>query len=260
MLSAADSHELLGVIPAAGGATRLGRLPCSKEILPVGWELGPGGHPHAVVACEPLLRQMRRAGAARAFVVVGSGKWDVPAFLGDGQRVGLDLAYLVIDDSPSTAHTLARACRHLGEATVVLGFPDLVLSPDNALEVVVDRHRVGDVDVVLGLFPADDPSLVDMVETEVNGAVRRIAVKPRATKLRLTWLAAVWGARFTQFVDEWMAARSSAEAAQEREVYVGDIVQAAVAAGFAVVGVEIPDGGYADFGVPGAVIRRPVIG
>lgn len=103
MSPAADLHELIGVIPAAGRATRLGHLPCSKEVLPIGWELGPNGRPRAVVACEPLLRQMHRAGASRAFVVVGTGKWDVPAFLEDGERVGLDLAYLVIENSPSTA-------------------------------------------------------------------------------------------------------------------------------------------------------------
>lgn len=253
MPSAPEAHELIGVIPAAGRARRLGRLPCSKEVLPIGWERGPNGRPRVVVACEPLLRQMRRAGAGRAFVVVGGGKWDVPAFLGDGDRVGLDLAYLVIEDSPSTAHTVARACRHLGDATTVLGFPDLVLQPADALGVIVDRHRVGDTDVVLGLFSTDEPSLFDMVEMDDESAVRRIVIKPPATNLRLTWLAAVWGGRFTGFLNEWVAAARPAEAAPGRELYVGDVVQAAIAAGLTVVGVEVPGGGYEDIGVPGGV-------
>lgn len=248
MPSDADAPGPVGVIPAAGRALRLGRLPCSKEVLPIGWELGPDGSPRAVVACEPLLRQMRRAGVTRGLFVVGNGKWDVPAFLADGERVGLDLAYLVIDDSPSTVHTVARACRHLGDGTAVFGFPDLILRPDDALAAIVDRHYVGDADVVLGLFPTDDPSRFDMVETDGDGAVRRIVIKPAQTDLRLTWLAAVWGARFTAFVDEWVAAGRAHEI--EREAYVGDVVQAAIAAGLAVVAVEVPGGGYDDVGVP----------
>jgi len=196
---------------------------------------------------------MHRAGASRAFVVVGTGKWDVPAFLGDGERVGLDLAYLVIANSQSTAHTVARACRHLGDATTVLGFPDLVLRPDDALGVIVERHRVGDADVVLGLFPTEEPSLFDMVEMDDESTVQRIVIKPPATNLRLTWLAAVWGDRFTKFVNEWIAASTSAETAPERELYIGDVVQAAVTAGLGVVGVEVPGGGYDDIGVPGRV-------
>jgi len=255
----ADSHELIGLVPAAGRATRLGHLPCSKEVLPIGWELGPSHKPRAIVACEPLLRQMHRAGVVRALVVVADGKWDVLAFLGDGQCVGLDLAYLVMADSPSTAHTVARACPHIGDVTTVFGFPDLVLRPDDALSLIVDRHSVGDADVVLALFPTDDSSLFDMVETD-GETVREIVIKPPATNLRLTWLAAVWSVRFTEFVNAWAAAGSSADATPGRELYIGDVVQAAIAEGLAVVGVEVPAGGYDDIGVPGGIPWRPLTG
>jgi glucose-1-phosphate thymidylyltransferase len=225
-------------------------------VLPIGWGEGPDDRPRTVVACEPLLRQMCRAGVSRALVVLGTGKWDVPAFLGDGARVGLDLAYLVIDDSPSTAHTVARASGHLGDATIVFGFPDLVLQPADALELLVARHRAGDADVVLGLFPTNDPSQFDMVETGSEGVVRQIVVKPAATNLRSTWLAAVWGAAFTAFVQEWVTVGRAAEAAPAREAYIGDVVQAAVVTGMRVVGVEVPGGAYDDVGAPGSLAGR----
>jgi len=198
---------------------------------------------------------MRVAGASRAFVVIGGGKWDVPAFLGDGSRVGLDVAYLVIDDSPSTAHTIARACGHLGSATTVLGFPDLVLRPDDALATVVERHRVGDADVVLGLFTTHEPSLFDMVET-AEETVLRIIIKPAATNLRMTWLVAAWGHMFTRFLNQWVDAHPMGEAAPGRELYIGDAMQAAIEAGLTVVGMEISEGGYDDAGVPGKMTWR----
>lgn len=248
------SDELVGIIPAAGRATRLGRLPCSKEVLPIGWEVDMEGRPRALVACEPLLRQMRIAGARRAFVVVGSGKWDIPAFLGNGEGVGLDLAYLVIADSPSTVHTVARACRHVGEATVLFGFPDLVLRPDDPFAPIVDRHRDGGADVVLGLCPVDEPSLFDMVEMD-GETVRRIEVKPVATSLHLTWIVAVWSATFTAFVEDWLGTRGG-EAPSGRELYMSDALLAASTAGLAVVGQEVRGGGYDDFGLPRSAISR----
>ncbi len=45
-------REIIGLIPAAGQATRLAPLPCSKELYPIGLERG-GARPKVV--CEYLL-------------------------------------------------------------------------------------------------------------------------------------------------------------------------------------------------------------
>jgi glucose-1-phosphate thymidylyltransferase len=200
---------------------------------------------------------MAHAGAERALVVLAPGKWDVAELLGDGERVGLDLGYLIVRDSRSTAHTVARALPHVGDANVVFGFPDLVLRPDDALRRLADRHAAGEADVVLGLFPTQECALFDMVETGGDGAVTRIVIKPAETDLRLTWLAAVWGSRFSAFLGEWVAAGRVEEVEPGREAYVGDVVQAAVEAGLTVVGVEVPGGGYVDVGAPGSPLGRP---
>jgi glucose-1-phosphate thymidylyltransferase len=220
--------------------------------LPIGWEIDDDGRPGVVVACDPLLRQMAEAGADRALVVLAPKKWDIAELLGDGERVGLDLAYLVVRESPSTAHTVARALPHVDGATVLFGFPDLVLRPRDTLRLLAERYAAGDADVVLGLFPTDDHALFDMVEIGDRGAVQRIVIKPGETDLRLTWLAAVWGASFSDYLAEWVVSGRASEVEAGREPYVGDVVQAAVTEGLAVVGVEIPGGGYVDVGAPGA--------
>src|SRR5687767_13356160 len=49
---------LLGLIPAAGRAERLGPLPCSKELLPIGFRETPRG-PSPKVAGHYLLERFR---------------------------------------------------------------------------------------------------------------------------------------------------------------------------------------------------------
>ena len=89
-----------------------------------------------------------------------------------------------------------------------------------------------------------------MVEMQ-GETVCAIEVKPLTTGLQLTWLVAVWGAAFTAFLHEWVAAGAEDGAPSHRELYMSDALLAAISAGMTVAGLEVPGGGYADFGVPG---------
>src|SRR5919198_802835 len=95
-----DRSEVLGLIPAAGQATRIAPLPCSKEIYPIGLSLldeGRGSRPK--VACHYLLEKMRAAGIAKSYIVLREGKWDIPTYLLDGWMFQMHLAYLMIERS-----------------------------------------------------------------------------------------------------------------------------------------------------------------
>jgi glucose-1-phosphate thymidylyltransferase len=236
----------VGLVPAGGRALRLSRLPCSKEILPLAGP--PGGDGRVRVACDRLLEGMRAAGAERAYVVVGDGKLDIPAYLGDGSTCGLDLAYLTVERSPSTIATVDRAFAFVRDELVLFGFPDILFEPVDALARLVERQRENGAAVVLGLFPAARPEQVDMVDVDDAGRVRRIVIKPAETTLRLAWILAVWTPELTRFLHEGRAAVE--ESAGGREPYVGDLVQAAIDAGLAVDSVSFPDGSFVDVGTP----------
>lgn len=248
---------LVGVMPAAGRARRLGAIPCSKEILPVA---GTAPRPGVVrVACHWLLELMAGADVERCYVVVDPRKADIPAFLGDGAEVGVDLAYLTTRDSPDVPTTIDRARRYARDCRVAVGFPDIALEPADALARVARRHASGDADVVLGLLPAADPTLVDMVEVDAAQHVRTIVPKPSATSLEWTWLLAVWGPAFTDFLHGRVAERPGSAT----EVFVGDVLQAAVDQGLRVDAELIPDGRYRDIGTPShlaAALRGGVTG
>jgi glucose-1-phosphate thymidylyltransferase len=133
--------EVVGIIPAAGQGSRLGRLPCSKEIYPVGFWHGDGektGQPKAV--CHYLLDRMHLAGVHKVFIIVREGKWDIPAYLGDGYHLGLHLAYLMMRLPYGPPFTLDQAYPFVRDALVVTGFPDLLFQPEDAFVRLLQKQ------------------------------------------------------------------------------------------------------------------------
>ena len=95
-----NDKEVIGLIPAGGQATRITPLPCSKELYPIGFrQVDEDGGLRPKVVCHYLLEKMRLAGATKAYVILGNGKWDIPAYLGDGTLFNMHLAYLIISQS-----------------------------------------------------------------------------------------------------------------------------------------------------------------
>lgn len=232
-------------------ATRLGRLPGSKEVFPLGWEKSPDGGLRPRVACEHLLDAMRRGGVERIYLVLRDGKWDIPGYLGSGSAFGVRIAYLMMDLPYGAPFTLDQAYPFLKDARVALGFPDILFGPADAYRTILARQDETGADVVLGLFPARDPSSCDMVET-TGSRVARIDVKPDRTSLRDTWGIAVWTPRFTRFLHEYVraAADSVREGGSIPELYVGDVIQAAIDGGSQVEALRVSDEPYIDIGTP----------
>lgn len=206
------------------------------------WRGGEEGGVGAV--CECLLEAMRIAGAVRALVVLDEAKDDVARYLGDGGRLGLDLAYLGISSSPSVPATVDRARGWVEGDVVLFGFPDILFEPLDALARLVERREQTGADVVLGLFPAPRPETADVVETGADGTVRRILVKQPATDLRHAWILAVWSPRFTAFLHD----RVRSLDADGGELQLGHVLQAAVDEGLLVGSLAFADGWFVDVG------------
>ncbi|MGI9305094.1 MAG: sugar phosphate nucleotidyltransferase [Gammaproteobacteria bacterium] len=240
------SPKLIGIIPAAGQATRIAPLPCSKELYPVGFDQSKK-RPKA--ACEFLLGQMRAAGAARAFIVIRDGKWDIPAYFGDGARLDMELGYLMMNAPHGAPYTVDQAYAFVGEAHVVFGFPDILIQPDDAFVRLAARQREGGAEIVLGVFPAAAPDKVDMVDVADDGSVRNIVIKPKTTELSHCWLIALWTPVFGAFMHDHLALRLEQIEASGAEIFVGDVIQAAIEDGIKVDSVAF-DERYIDIGTP----------
>jgi glucose-1-phosphate thymidylyltransferase len=250
-----EALPVIGLIPAAGVSARLAPLPCSKELLTVGFLSTPAG-PRPKPVCLYLLERMRRAGIERAYVVLRPGKWDLPAYLGHGGQLGMSLGYLLMDLPHGSPYTLDQAYPFVRGCVVALGLPDIIFEPADAYARLLERQRATGADVVLGLFPNDAPHTADMVATDAAGRVERVEIKPARTELRYSWMIAVWGPRFTEHLHARLAEierqRADPDPARrpQREVFVGDVVQSAIAAGLHVDSVAFPEGSALDIGTP----------
>ncbi len=242
-----QERDVIGLVPAAGRADRLGALPCSKEIYPLGFHADSEGRERPRPVCGRLLDSFARAGVSRAFILLRRGKWDIPALLGDGSSYGLPIAYLAFEPTANVPETLDRAYAFVSEATVALGFPDIVIEPSDAYRRLLRRLRQSDAEVVLGLFPTDQSWKADMVEIDDREHVRRIVIKQTETSLRFTWSIAVWGPAFSRYLHEF---EGGDRAAGATEIYIGDVIQAAVDDGMPVIGERFEEGSFLDIGTP----------
>ena len=248
--------DVVGLVPAAGEAKRLEKLPCSKELFPVGFHRdGDGGQLNPKVVSQYLLEKMRLAGAQKAYIVIRDGKWDIPSFFGDGHRLDMHLAYLMMRLPFGVPYTLDQAYPFLRESMVLLGFPDILFQPDDAYVSLLEKQKLTEADIVLGLFPSEQPHKMDMVDRDDAGRVKSIAIKPTETQLKYTWMIAVWTPAFTRFMHDFVTALGQSTTvargtAEEREYFVGDVVQAAIDRGMSVETVVFPDSKCVDIGTP----------
>lgn len=250
-------NDVVGVIPAAGTASRLGLLPCSKELLPVGFSRDHTGQllqPKAVG--HYLLERMHKAHVSKVYIILRKGKWDIPAYFGDGKRIGASLAYLMMDLPYGVPYTINQAFHFIKDSMIIFGFPDIIFQPQNAYLQLLKKQKESKSDVVLGLFLAHPKHKGDMVTLGQNGMIESIQVNPGPLCTGHTWIIAAWAPRFTHFLNEYIAFHQNSQrenqidASNFNELFMGDIFQAALEIGLSVKTVYFSKGSFLDIGHP----------
>lgn len=250
--------EVVGLVPAGGRGTRLGPLPCSKELFPVGFRpVDDREGPRPKVVSHYLLEMMRLADIRKAYIILRDGKWDIPAYYKDGSMLNMHIGYLMMDLPFGVPYTLDQAYPFVRDNLVALGFPDMVIRPDDVFVRLLGRQKESGADLVLGLFPAHQPKKTDMVELDNNGGVRSICIKPGKTDLTYAWETAVWTPVFSEFMHEYLSShRGIAESKDPAadtgftELHVGDVIHAAIKANMQVDSVLFRQGHCLDIGTP----------
>jgi glucose-1-phosphate thymidylyltransferase len=252
--------EVIGLLPCGGQATRLAPLPLSKELYPVGFQTEQDAKPRPKVVCQYVLEQMRRAEIGKAYLILRAGKWDIPAYFGDGAMVQMHLGYLMMGLPYGVPYTLDQAFPFVQNCLVALGFPDILLQPDTVYERLIARQRRTEADVVLAVFPCDRPEKVGMIEFDSTGRVYQIIEKPPETNLRFMWAAAVWNPTFTRFLHQYLIYQErqfnhEVNPQPRQEIPIGDVIQAAIAAGLQVEAEPFELGTYLDIGTPDDLVK-----
>lgn len=260
------SSRIIGLLPAAGQSSRISPLPMSKELFPIGFQelVGQGLRPK--VACQYLLEAMGKAGAQEAFLVLRPGKWDIPAYLGDGSQLGMRLAYLTVHVPFGVPFSLNQAYPFVKDAIIAMGFPDILFSPGDAYVRLLERLQTTQADVVLGLFPTDQPDKVGLVDFDDQGLVLGIYEKSQLTHLRYMWAIAVWRPSFTEFLHRTVQTKLQLLIGEQSpmlikvmpeyvETPIGDVIRDAIANNLRVEAIPFETGQYLDIGTPENLIH-----
>jgi len=242
-------NDVVGLLPAAGRGSRLGPIPCSKEIMPLGFQRGreaalPVWEP--VTAIEGHLRVLQLAGAQRCAIVINEGKADIVRYLGNGDRYNLSIAYLHQPHPRGMPYALDLAAPWIGGATTLFSMPDTLIMPTNTMARLLAHHRAHGSDLTLGLFPTSTPHKFGMVERDAAGKIINFVDKPAYSQLDLMWGLAVWSPRFTAVLSTFLAHLPPSGI----EVVLSDVFLAALQQGLHVDGLVLHDAHYHDIGTP----------
>jgi glucose-1-phosphate thymidylyltransferase len=217
---------MIGIIPAAGAGQRIQPLGCSKELLPVGSRLVEGiERPKAV--SEYLVERMIAAGAEQICMVISAEKSDIVKYYAE-RNYAAEIFYVVQRKPQGLCDALFRAepfaCRH---DQVLIGLPDTIWFPENAYVPALDLEQA---DVNLVLFPVNNPSAFDAVVCDDLGFVQQVQVKRKDAASHWIWGAVTArGESFHRLKLLWEARHRSDE-------YLGDLLNAFIAAGNIVKG------------------------
>jgi len=175
--------------------------------------------------------------------------------------VDMKLAYLFVDFSIAVPYTLDQAYPFILSKLVALGFPDIVLHPENSFEQLLSKQKQTKADLVLGLYPTDQPHKMDVVDLDDNRRIRKIRPKPFASKnekINYAWLTAIWTPVFTQYLHEFVLRHkkqyfnvsSGTDEKNTRELFLGEVFQAAIEDKLDIDMVLFLDGNCLDIGTP----------
>ncbi len=243
--------DIVGLVPAAGIASRLGKLPYSKEIMPL-----PGMKNSASVLSENLVRYFRLAGIHDLYFIIRKGKWDIPDYYGDGSSYGVNIGYLMMNLPFGTPFTISQAFPFVQDKIVALGFPDIILEPEDAFEKLKRRFLETNAAIILGIVPSEHYLRSDMIEFDTLGRIKDIVIKQNRPDLKHSWCIALWRPEFSFFMQDQLnqvlsrskEGKIAMPDGTSRELYVGDIIREAVLSGMQTDYLLFEKGYYRDMG------------
>lgn len=242
-------NKLVGILPAAGRGSRLGAIPCSKEIMPLGFRsqvLQKNKIWHSVTTIEAHLQAFKVAGVNQVSIIIGDSKFDIMRYLGNGNQYELPIAYFYQEQLRGMPFALNLPYAWMEDATVLFSMPDTLITPVNIMADIVKHHNLHQADITLGLFPTDMPHKFGMVELDVNGRITDFIDKPTQTNLKYMWGYAVWSPRFSVFMNDYLS-----QLPQEAPEYVlSDVFLEALHEGLFIQPFISEEGRYHDIGTP----------
>lgn len=211
---------IIGLLPAAGKATRIGGIP--KWLLPV-----PSGY-----LLDTHVRRMERADVDAVLIAAGAHN----ATLLAAYKPTLGRLYMGNSRTMSEDVLLARPITN--NARILFGMPDTYFDNPTVYNVMRRYEREADVVLAVWRIGSDQRGNLGQVAFDDNGMVTDVVDKNLTCPYQWAWGAMLWNPVFWDYITPDMP-------------HVGYAIMPAVRAGLRVK-VHIVDGAYTDCGTPEA--------
>jgi glucose-1-phosphate thymidylyltransferase len=249
-----QTMEFVGVLPAAGIASRLHPSRYLKELLPVTYLVDDAASTASPVPVINLsLRALKSAHVQRCVVSISERKPELMRYLGDGSDFELQIAYVLQPNPTGLAAAVDLAYDWTHDSYSCLLLPDTVVHPFDAMakvrQVVLDSMP----DLVLGVFPTDMPEQLGPVRFDSANRVLEVQDKPPVTDLRNTWAMAMWSPRFSELLHH--SVRNAT-----RQLTLGEVFNQAVQLGMDVRSICFEGGSFVDIGTVRGISRMLEVG
>lgn len=241
------NDELIGLIPAAGYATRL-KYPIAKELWPV------QVHDRIFPLIEQTILNMYQAGCDHHVYVMRGDKPEIMKHVSTVLPKHIHKSYTcqnyqsTVSTSPGLVDAINSAQHLIKNKTVLFGMPDTLVQPTECYQGLLELIDQG-ADIAMGLFKTNQPQKFGMVEFDCLKEpfpVEKIIDKPEKSDLKYMWGILAWKAPFTAMIHRLY------------EDYVSDfavILNEAIKEGFNVRATIIENGSYFDFGTLSDIVH-----
>lgn len=240
----------IALIPAAGLGSRLGKIPSSKELMEVG----------SKPVSAYLIAHFKRAGVTDIHFIIRKEKNDIPELFQSGDSRGVDISYHYTELNAGVPYTLDTAYGQCGKKNILFGFPDILFHPSNSFAKMIRKLEENrETDLLLGLFPVDNPEIWDTVEMDSSNNIKDVLIKEKSGKQhRYAWIIAVWRPTFFDFLHDQLQGFMSDHEGKGDEIYLGHIIRRAIKAGLRVKGLPFDNGVCLDVGTPNGLDQAEV--
>ncbi len=143
---------------------------------------------NGITILEHIIRLAKSQGVDSFVLTVDALTNHIYHFLGNGEKLGVKIEYVIEDKPLGTAGAILNALDLLGDRFFV--FNGDILSPVD-LSQMYNRHLGKGADATIALTYADDPTPFGMIERDdSNVAITRWIEKPRRDEITTNWVNA----------------------------------------------------------------------
>jgi glucose-1-phosphate thymidylyltransferase len=245
--------EFVGILPAAGIASRLHPSRYLKELLPVAYIFNDAaGTARPVPVISLSLRALKVAGIRRSVVTISDKKPELMRYLGDGSDFDQQLVYVQQTTASGLGRAVDLAYDWTRECYGCLLLPDTIVQPTQALSRLRHVAEEERPDLVLGVFPTAMPEQLGPVRFDAANRVLEVQDKPKTTDVRNSWAMAIWSPDFSALLHEAIISGSTTN--------LGEVFNRAVQVGMNVKAVWFPEGSFIDIGTVKGIAQMLEIG